>query len=222
MFPRNGAAVEPSAGSATRRHAVMARPKSVTPFAPFCVLRQKWSRAQTETRLANLPPCLVGMEARVGAHHLMPQTATLPACKVCLAPIAAEVGMTRWARNGSHVRRFRARPCNRQGVCAAFPIKRRVSPGPLPQSLQHCDCPQQTRALHPQASCGPYHRSVRDRLGRASVLAKQCQKRQTGGHTIGGAIRPMSADDCPSCFPSSAAFIISSRQSASTVKKVRG
>src|SRR5712672_135631 len=34
------------------------------------VLRQKWSRGQIESRLANLPPCLVGMEACVGAHHL--------------------------------------------------------------------------------------------------------------------------------------------------------
>ena len=34
------------------------------------VLRQKWSRGQAEARLANLPPCLVGMEACVGAHHL--------------------------------------------------------------------------------------------------------------------------------------------------------
>src|SRR5262250_157956 len=34
------------------------------------VLRQKWSRGQIEVRLANMPPCLVGMEACVGAHHL--------------------------------------------------------------------------------------------------------------------------------------------------------
>jgi transposase len=34
------------------------------------VLRQKWSRGQVEVRLANMPPCLVGMEAGVGAHHL--------------------------------------------------------------------------------------------------------------------------------------------------------
>jgi transposase len=34
------------------------------------VLRQKWSRGQVEARLANLSPCLVGMEACVGAHHL--------------------------------------------------------------------------------------------------------------------------------------------------------
>src|ERR1700741_3897706 len=34
------------------------------------VLRQKWSRGQVEARLANLTPCLIGMEACVGAHHL--------------------------------------------------------------------------------------------------------------------------------------------------------
>jgi transposase len=34
------------------------------------ILRQKWSRGQVEARLANLPPCLIGMEACVGAHHL--------------------------------------------------------------------------------------------------------------------------------------------------------
>ncbi|HTO81704.1 MAG TPA: IS110 family transposase [Methylomirabilota bacterium] len=34
------------------------------------VLRQRWSRGQIEARLANMPPCLIGMEACVGAHHL--------------------------------------------------------------------------------------------------------------------------------------------------------
>ena len=34
------------------------------------VLRQKWSRGQVATRLATMPPCLIGMEACVGAHHL--------------------------------------------------------------------------------------------------------------------------------------------------------
>jgi hypothetical protein len=33
-------------------------------------LRQRWSRDQVEARLANMPPCLIGMEACVGAHHL--------------------------------------------------------------------------------------------------------------------------------------------------------
>jgi transposase len=34
------------------------------------VLRQKWLRGQVEVRFANMPPCLIGMEACVGAHHL--------------------------------------------------------------------------------------------------------------------------------------------------------
>jgi transposase len=33
-------------------------------------LRQKWSRGQVEARLANMPACLIGMEACVDAHHL--------------------------------------------------------------------------------------------------------------------------------------------------------
>jgi transposase len=36
-------------------------------------LRQKLSRSQVEARLANIPPCLIGMEACVGAHHLSRQ-----------------------------------------------------------------------------------------------------------------------------------------------------
>ena len=34
------------------------------------VLRQKWSRSQIDARFANMLPCLIGMEACVGAHHL--------------------------------------------------------------------------------------------------------------------------------------------------------
>src|SRR5499433_3178876 len=34
------------------------------------VLRQRWSRGQVEARLANMPPCLIGLEACAGAHHL--------------------------------------------------------------------------------------------------------------------------------------------------------
>lgn len=34
------------------------------------VLKQKWPRTQAEARLANMPPCLIGMEACVGAHDL--------------------------------------------------------------------------------------------------------------------------------------------------------
>ena len=41
------------------------------------VLRQKWSRSQVEARLANMPSCLIGMEACVGAHHLSRQLKVL-------------------------------------------------------------------------------------------------------------------------------------------------
>jgi transposase len=30
------------------------------------VLRQKWSRSQIEARVANMPPCLIGMEVFAG------------------------------------------------------------------------------------------------------------------------------------------------------------
>ena len=36
-----------------------------------------WTRGQIDARLANLPPCLIGMEACVGAHHLARKLAAL-------------------------------------------------------------------------------------------------------------------------------------------------
>jgi transposase len=41
------------------------------------VLRQKLSRGQVAVRLANMAPCLIGMEACVGAHHLSRQLLAL-------------------------------------------------------------------------------------------------------------------------------------------------
>ncbi len=38
-------------------------------------LRRKLSRSQMMVRLVNMPPCLIGMEACVGAHHLIPRSA---------------------------------------------------------------------------------------------------------------------------------------------------
>src|SRR5207248_1700893 len=37
--------------------------------APLCCDR-KWSRGQVQARFANMSPCLIAMEADVGAHHL--------------------------------------------------------------------------------------------------------------------------------------------------------
>jgi len=41
------------------------------------VVRQKLSRGQLERRFVNMPPCLIGMEACAGAHHLGRQLAAL-------------------------------------------------------------------------------------------------------------------------------------------------
>ena len=41
------------------------------------VLRLKLSGRQLKARLANLPPCIIGMEACVGAHHLSRKLASL-------------------------------------------------------------------------------------------------------------------------------------------------
>jgi len=41
------------------------------------ILRHKLSRGQVYARLANIPPCLIGMEACVGSHHLGRQLSAL-------------------------------------------------------------------------------------------------------------------------------------------------
>jgi transposase len=41
------------------------------------VLRQKCSRGQVRSRISNVPPCLIGMEACVGAHHVSRQLNSL-------------------------------------------------------------------------------------------------------------------------------------------------
>jgi transposase len=51
------------------------------------VLRQKWPRGQVEARLANIPRCLIGMEACVGAHHLSRKLASLYPARSKLWPV---------------------------------------------------------------------------------------------------------------------------------------
>jgi hypothetical protein len=55
------------------------------------VFRQKWSRGQVEARLANLPPCLSGMEACVGAHHLSRKLQLFGQCPADAGQIRAAV-----------------------------------------------------------------------------------------------------------------------------------
>src|ERR1700738_1319979 len=63
------------------------------------VLRQKWSRGQVAARFANMPPCLIGMEACVGGHHL---SRKMPGCAVRSALF--ERTEERLPRRGGHRR----------------------------------------------------------------------------------------------------------------------
>jgi hypothetical protein len=55
------------------------------------VLRQKWSRGQVETRLANLPPCLIGMEACVGASSQSQAQDAWPRCPADAGEVRASL-----------------------------------------------------------------------------------------------------------------------------------
>jgi len=45
------------------------------------VLRQKWSRGQVEARFANMPPCLIGMEAWSGCQRLSKSDTSSRRCR---------------------------------------------------------------------------------------------------------------------------------------------
>ena len=64
-------------------------------------LRQKWSRGQVEARLANMPPCLIGMEACVGAHHLSRQLKLL-GHDACLMPAKYARPSSKGQKNDFH------------------------------------------------------------------------------------------------------------------------
>jgi transposase len=70
------------------------------------VLRQKWSRGQVEARFANMPPCLVGMEACVGAHHLSRKLNSL---------CSAAAALSQRLRSGLRRRKLRHRLTGRGG-----------------------------------------------------------------------------------------------------------
>ena len=71
-------------------------------------LRQKWPRGQVEGRLANMPPCLIGMEACVGAHHLSRKLKAL-------VTISADAGEVRTAIFQGTEERLPRRGGNRRG-----------------------------------------------------------------------------------------------------------
>lgn len=95
------------------------------------VLRQKWSRGQVEARLANLPACLIGMEACVGAHHLSRKLQALghdgvvteplrPEDRVGAAPLASKV-------TGHPVRNYSWATAP---ACSFIPLCRSATAGP--------------------------------------------------------------------------------------------
>ncbi|MBP1092705.1 hypothetical protein JOE50_003235 [Bradyrhizobium japonicum] len=91
------------------------------------VLRQKWSRGQVEARLANMPPCLIGMEACVGAHHLSRKLASLGHdARLMPAPhqqVPAEV-CERMRRDGGSVFPAHANTGDPNGPIEACPLMR--------------------------------------------------------------------------------------------------
>ena len=63
------------------------------------VRRQKLSRGQLEARLANMPPCLIGMEACVGAHHLSRKLNSWAQCPADAGEVCSPLPITHQSRN---------------------------------------------------------------------------------------------------------------------------
>src|SRR5436190_8874087 len=96
------------------------------------VLRQKWSRGQVEARLANLPPCLIGMEACTGAHHLSRKLQAL--------------GHDARLMSAKYVRPYSRGEKNdyRDGLLTFLPLEHRLYPPSQPRALpaasRHARC----------------------------------------------------------------------------------
>ena len=87
------------------------------------VRRQRWSRGHVEARFANMPPCLIGMKACVGAHHLSPK---LQGLGHDARVMPANYVWPYSQKNDFEMRRRSPRRCS---VCARSPpdaLKRRV------------------------------------------------------------------------------------------------
>jgi len=79
-------------------------------------LRQKWSRGQVEARLANLPPCLIGMEACVGRIISAARGTSMPST---LAVYALKMAGSFWS--GHHICKIAVCPLfsNRDRICCS-------------------------------------------------------------------------------------------------------
>src|SRR5262249_38585838 len=68
------------------------------------ILRQKWSRTQVEARFANMPPCLIRMEACIGAHPRSAiSSSNLPARRVFLKNPHYEITNNLWPLISTHL-----------------------------------------------------------------------------------------------------------------------
>jgi hypothetical protein len=88
------------------------------------VLRQKWSRGQVEARLANIPSCLIGMEACVGVRKV--NCSPMPPL---ITPVTAT---TRAIRRSAEAAR-------------CWPHARRACPSAHPVGKAHLQAPQGDR-----------------------------------------------------------------------------
>ena len=81
------------------------------------VLRRKVSRGQLQSCLANLPVCLIGLEACAGAHHVGRQLAALATTSACCRPStsspSSKVTRTTTAMPKPLPRRRNGPPCAR-------------------------------------------------------------------------------------------------------------
>ena len=86
------------------------------------VLRQKWSRGQVEARLANIPPCLIGMEACVGAHRPSRKLASFGHdARLMPAKYVRPYSTIRIAREFNTRRRSLTVPCRQSDFCRRAP-----------------------------------------------------------------------------------------------------
>jgi transposase len=75
------------------------------------VLRQRWLRGQVEARFANMPPCLIGMEACGGAHYLSRKLKAL-GHDARLMPAKYVRPYSKGQKTTSAMRRQSPRPCS--------------------------------------------------------------------------------------------------------------
>src|SRR5258707_280383 len=166
------------------------------------VLRQRWSRGQVETRFANMPPCLIGMEACVRAHHLSRRLKALGH--------DARLMPAKYVRPAPNDLARINEPCFSQrsdpsiGISQCGPIQF-ADPKAVPQQwpvFESCEWPKETAPAGEEG------------LGSLSSAAPRCKAHPTipkvwPGHSFGG---PSFAEDAPALHSGRKSFAIGDGQ----------